>query len=112
MRRQRLIKLLEDFDGQVELVRKFLNSHIKDRHEKHHEKQHDEHHEKHQDKHDTETRQERLAALRSKYEQEISQIGAAGFDVEHPRIARQLMKHNGDVQAVRIQMMHSLQMFE
>ncbi|CAF5040131.1 unnamed protein product, partial [Rotaria sp. Silwood1] len=83
MRRIRLLKIMERFNGDVEQVRKFLQV-FEERHHEH-------------DENSNISRREKREELKSKYATQLDELSTAGINVNSPCILRQLEKNQGDV---------------
>ena len=86
--RFRLLKIISQFGGEIQYVRKFLGTA-------------DGHHHQHDDRpHRPGCRREKIEELRAKYATQIGEIAAQGIEPKNPRVLRQLEKHNGNVNKV------------
>lgn len=87
-KRVRLLKIMERFSGDVEQVRKFLQK-VQERHGG-------------EGRHSCESRRQAHEELKTKYAIQLAELATAGINVNSPCILRQLEKHQGDVNKVRL----------
>jgi U3 small nucleolar ribonucleoprotein component len=87
VKRIRLLKIMERFNGDIEQVRQFLST-LGERHHGRHE-------------HFGSSRRQQRDELKTKYATQLAELATAGVDVNHPSTFRQLVKTDGDVNKVR-----------
>lgn len=90
-KRFRFLRLINRFDGDLNHVEKFLKK-VQDRQEN-------------PDENRSTTRRERREELKTKYASQLAELESAGISTQRPGIFRQLEKHQGDVNKVKIQTM-------
>ncbi|CAF1204306.1 unnamed protein product [Rotaria sordida] len=86
MRRIRLLKIMERFNGDVEQVRKFLQA-FEERHHEH-------------DENSNVSRHEKREELKAKYATQLAELSTNGININCPCVLRQLEKNQGDVTKV------------
>ncbi len=88
VKRFRLLRIMERFSGDVDEVRKFLQK-VQERHggERHH---------------SCESRRQAHEESKTKYATQLAELATAGVNVNSPCILRQLERHQGDVNKVRL----------
>ncbi|CAF3715227.1 unnamed protein product [Rotaria sp. Silwood1] len=92
MRRIRLLKMMERFNGDIEQVRKFLQTSL-ERHRKHGESS-------------NVSKLKQQEELKAKYATQLAELNAAGIDINCSCILRRLEKNQGDITKIMEKISH------